>query len=390
MKGARYIFYMALLCVSANVFAQSDSTQRKKLSDVVQLRGYIKDMQILSFGDNLNDILNDNLIHNRLNFRIYPTQKVTAALEFRNRIFMGESVDLLPNYAELVDVDNGIVDLSWPLIDAPSLVLLTQIDRAWLEYASDDWEVRAGRQRINWGTNLFWNANDLFNAFQLTDFDYEERPGVDALRIQRHFKGMSTLDLAVKPGRDSSDWVGAVMYRFNKWRYDFQVLAGWWFDDLVAGGGWAGNIGNAGFKGETTLFVPRDSGQTVLSASISADYIFGNQLFLTGGFLFNSAGVDTTFQFAQNLFAAPISAKNLMPTKYSALVSASMPFTPLFNGSLVGIWSPGVNTVFLMPSLGYSISSNWEVALFGQSFWMQLDRFRNIGNGVFIRLKGSF
>ena len=34
--------------------------------------------------------------------------------------------------------------------------------------------------------NLVWNPNDLFNAFSFVDFDYEERPGSDALRIQKY------------------------------------------------------------------------------------------------------------------------------------------------------------------------------------------------------------
>jgi hypothetical protein len=382
MKGFKTILFC---CWALTSYSQSDSTTKK-----LELRGYIKSMQIASFDASLNNITNDNLIHNRLNFRYFPSSKLTLALELRNRLFFGETVDAIPNYADLVDQDNGYADMSWSVVDQPSLVLLTQIDRAWAEWSTDQWEVRLGRQRINWGTNLFWNANDLFNAYSLVDFDYEERPGVDALRIQKHFKKMNSIDVAVKPGKDSADWIGAVMYRFNKWRYDFQLLSGWWHTDYVVGAGWAGNIWRLGFKGELSYFIPNENGDNVLSASISSDYVFGNQLFLSAGFLFNSTGVDTSFQFAQNVFVAPLSAKSLMPTKYSGIVSISYPFSPIFSGGLVSIYSPGVNTLFLMPSLNHSISNNWEVALFGQAFWMKTDEFKNIGNGIYLRFKWSF
>jgi hypothetical protein len=387
MKGVKIfiVFFWAL-----TAFSQEDSVTTKKFSDYVQLHGYIKDMQMFSFGDNLNDIVNDNLIHNRLNLHFYPSKSLSGAVEVRNRIFLGESVEANPGYADMVDVDNGILDLSWILVDEPSLVFLTQIDRAWLNWSNKKWDIRLGRQRINWGTNLFWNSNDLFNAYSLVDFDYEERQGTDALRVQRHFKNMKTIELAVKPGKDSSDWVGAAMYRFNKWQYDFQFLAGWWYDDVVAGVGWAGNIKYIGFKGEASYFVDRTDGEDVLSASISADYIFSNKLFLTGGFLFNSSGVDTVSAVPQNLFLAPISAKNIMPMKYSVLLSLNYPITELFTAGLVSIYSPGVNTAFFMPSFGFSIANNWDASIYGQSFWMDTGSFDNLGNAVYLRVKGSF
>lgn len=347
----------------------------------------------MSFGNNLDDITNDNLIHNRLNFRFYPNDKFTAALEIRNRIFTGETVDAVPHYADFAGMDEGFFYLSWSVIDQPSLAFVSQIDRAWIEWSTTDWEVRIGRQRINWGTNLYWNSNDLFNAYSLVDFDYEERAGSDAVRIQRHFKNLSTIEFAVKPGRNKDDWIGALRYGFNKWQYDFQFIIGKLNRDYTIGTGWAGNLGGAGFKGEVTYFIPDNKaieGQKVLSASMSIDYIFGNQLFITGGFLFNSGGQSSPLPVPQNLFLAPVSAKNLMPSKYNSLVSISFPLTPLAGFAFNTVYSPGVNSLLLMPSMNWSIANNWGIALFAQNFNLEVDGFENIGNAVFIRIKGSF
>jgi hypothetical protein len=87
----------------------------------------------------------------------------------------------------------------------------------------------------------------------------------------------------------------------------------------------------------------------------------------------------------------PPSAKNLMPTKYNVLASVSKPITPLVNASLVGIYSPGVNLVFLMPSVSVAVASNWDFSLFAQTTMLDNGSyFRNYGTSIFARLKWGF
>ncbi len=369
--------------------AQIDTALVEK-RDMVDFNGYIKNMQIFTFAKDLDDIANDNLIHNRLNLKLFPHKNLTFAVEARTRIFTGESIEASPIYSELLDIDNGLVDMSWVLVDEPALIMLTQLDRAWLEWSNAEWEIRLGRQRINWGTNLFWNSNDLFNVYSIVEFDYEERPGSDALRVQRHFKDMSSLEFAFSAGDEDDEQIAALMYRFNKKQYDFQVLIAEWYDDHVVGVGWAGNLWQAGFKGETSVFVPTEEGRTSVSTSISVDYVFANQLFLTGGLLYNNAEEEVSILTVQNPFERPLSAKRLMPNEFSAIISGSIPITPIFSSSLTAIYGTGTQAVFIMPSLGYSMSDNWELGLFGQSFWYEQPSLENIGNGVFVRVKGSF
>ncbi|GAB5539420.1 MAG: hypothetical protein Salg2KO_15230 [Salibacteraceae bacterium] len=347
----------------------------------------------------LNYVAHSNLIHNRLNFRLYATKQITVGLEIRNRVFTGDFVNVNPGYASTVDIDNGLIDLSHAWLDEHGIVGLTQIDRGWVKWSNDKWDITAGRQRINWGVNAFWNSNDLFNTFNLVDFDYEERPGTDALRIQRYFKDYSSLDVAIAPSLHDSTWVGAGMYRFNARTYDFQVLAGWWNEDIAIGAGWAGNIKTGGFKGEVTYFHPQESFDDTtgtVTASISADYVFKGNLYVMAGFMYGSNGFDQSLNPASLAGTAigstdPPSAKNLMPTKYNALISISRPITPLINASLVGIYSPGVNLLFVMPSVSIAVASNWEFSVFAQSTMLDNGvNFRNYGTSVFARLKWGF
>ena len=65
--------------------------------------------------------------------------------------------------------------------------------------------------------NLAWNPNDIFNTYNLLDFDYEERPGSDAIRIQYYLGDFSKIEVAAKKGSSKDDHIVAAMYKFNKW-----------------------------------------------------------------------------------------------------------------------------------------------------------------------------
>lgn len=381
------------ICFTLPLFAFSqEEEKKKKISDIVNFRGYLKDMQTLSFLEDAESMITGNLVHNRLNFKIYPVKNVTIGLEFRNRILYGEQVKIFPGYGNLIAKDFGYISLSKLWVNENSLIVHSIIDRAWIGWENDKWEIRAGRQRINWGVNTTWNPNDIFNTYNFLDFDYEERPGSDALKIRYNTGNFSGIELAAKAAKNTDSLVIAAKYNFNKWKYDFQVIGGIFNQDYVLGTGWAGNIKNAGFKGEVAYFRPRTNFTDttgVLSLSTAIDYSFKNGYYLSGSYLFNSSGGKTFSTFT--LLTSPVSAKNLFPLKHSIMLMVSKSFTPLLNGGLSTIYSPNSNAVIFVPTLGYSISSNWSLDLIGQLFYAeQNDKFKTAGNSIYLRLKWSF
>ncbi len=388
----KLILTLVLACLSVMSYGQ-DETPSKSWKDQFNLNGYVKYMQTNSFR-HIDTLLTDNLIHNRLNFKYYPNANLTFSVELRNRLFYGESVELNPFYADAIDQDNGAIDLSFNLIETQSLVLNSTIDRANIEWAKGKWNVRIGRQRINWGINMAWNPNDLFNAYNFIDFDYQERPGSDAIRVQYFNKPMSQIELAYRPGKDLDSSIIAGLYRFNKKGYDFQILAGNYFTDLTIGTGWAGNIFQAGFKGEASYFHPKSnlvdtSGSFV--SSVSLDYTFDKGIFLSSGVLFNSAGTkDGDLSQLQTTFGN-LSAKNLMPTKWTALLQVSGSFTPIFGGSMTTMYLPSINGFFFIPTLNYSILENWDIDCVGQILFSDYQsQFTNVSNALFFRLRWSY
>ena len=402
------LFLIGLLFLSAELSAQ-DSTAvapKRKFSDVVSIKGYVKNLNIVSFSGNpLIGNSDEHFLHNRINLRIYPVKNVTVAAEFRNRFFYSGRTAETPSAKDMMGMDGGLIDMSWNIGNNVNPVHLNStIDRLWVAYGNDKVDLRIGRQRINWGANLAWNPNDIFNAYNFVDFDYEERPGTDAVRFQYFGKNMSGFEIAIAPRENWKEATAALMYKFNAKEYDFQFIAGQFKEDITAGFGFAGNAGNAGLKGEIQWFGPYDgfvdSTHTVTGA-ISADYAFKNSLYLNASVLYNSNGIDDSnpLKLAGFFSGAALGAKNLMPTKYNGFVSFSYPITPLLSSSLAVIYGYGPNLLMINPSLTYSIVENWDILLAGQLFFSDFpeltsngleNKYQNLSNSVFLRLKFSY
>lgn len=384
----------ALFLPIASLFCQSVDTLPTITNDKKwQLRGYVKDMVTLNAASDSTTV--DNLIHNRLNFKWYPVSNFNFYLEVRNRVFSGDLVRSVPGYEMLVDSNNDFFDLSVQKRSGRSVIFQSMIDRAYIEWYNDKWELRAGRQRINWGVNLVWNPNDLFNVYSFFDFDYEERPGSDAIRIKRYTGFASSVELAATLNDDFDKTVIAGMWKVNKWGYDFQFMGGKTREDVTLGMGWAGNIKKAGFKGELTWFEPyKDNGtDQALLASVSVDYSFESSLYLNGSLLFNSDGNDDQFLNSTGFGnSGQLTVRNLSPFKYSTFFQSSYKFHPLITGGVAIIYYPSSrNALFINPNVTFSLKPNLDLDLIGQIYYDKLlDDYRALAKLGYIRLKWSF
>jgi hypothetical protein len=391
-------------------FAQETDTTstpspKIKFSDIVQIHGYVKNLNIVSISENpLIGNSTENFLHNRINLKITPGKGFLIGAELRTRLFYAGRTATTQTLHENYEVDGGLVDMTANIGRSDAVLLNTTLDRLYLGWGNQKVDVRVGRQRINWGVNLAWNPNDIFNAYNFIDFDYEERPGTDAMRFQYFGKNMSGFEIAVAPREKWLESTAAVMYKMNVKGYDLQFIAGQYRDEVTAGIGWAGNLGNAGFKGEAQWFAPfegfADSTHTV-SGAVSVDYAFKNSLYLNGSLLFNSNGIDDSepAKLAPFFSGTALSAKNLMPTRYNGFISASYPITPLINSSLAVIYGYGPHLLLINPSLTYSVSNSFDILLVAQLFFSEFPEitptgisssYKNLSNSVFLRVKWSY
>jgi hypothetical protein len=380
-----------LIMFSLAVYAQDSTSTGEKH---VTLNGYIKDMQTVIILNNDKNWMTDNLIHNRLNFKWNISKSFTFCLEERNRFYWGELVKSLPGYKDYISYDNGFVNMSWNWLEDTAYVLNTAIDRMWLDFTRPKFQITVGRQRINWSQTYVWNPNDIFNTYSYFDFDYEEKPGSDAVRFQYFTGPASRFEVAVKADKQNQV-TAAALYRFNKWDWDFQALGGLFEQtDIAIGIGWAGQIAKGGFKGEATYFHPvrRFSDSTgVFLGSLEYDYTFRNSIFIQFEGLYNSNTFNNAYVQLLQANSQVLNPKNPFLNGFSIFGNISYPFTPLINASLAGILNPNNGLYIIIPTVTVSLTNNLDLSLIAQTF--QSYTGNSAFNGetlVFLRIKGSF
>jgi hypothetical protein len=384
MQRVLKISLFLIFILSIRIYSQEPG---KKFS----LNGYVSTVQSAIFDSLSGPFVIDNLVHNRLNFNAYINRNITFATELRNRLFIGDMVRSSSSYSGMIANDPGLIDMSWNLLDESSFFLNTTIDRLWVDFNYNKLQARIGRQRINWGQTLVWNPNDIFNAYSFFEFDYIERPGSDAVRLQYYPTSSSAFEFALKADYDDRI-TAAALYRFNKWGYDFQILSGYFnSEDFVAGAGWSGALGSVSFRGEMSWFQPMenftDSTGTGLF-TIGFDKAFNNNSMLQFQFMYcnNPADYENFLAF----YSGSLTTKELAFSKFTPFGLYSYPVTPLLTISVSGMMFPDLKGYFAGSSLDFSMAENVDFSVYWQHFRSKVSSMESRMNLGFLRIKYSF
>lgn len=376
---------MIVLFCCQSLAAQDTVVAAKKFS----VTGYLKGLETYTI-----DKLNHNntwgsLLHNRINTKWKPNDHLSWVAEFRNRVFWGEQLKQYPDFAALLKNPGENWNLQKAWVNNRNLVIHTNIERLYVDLKNDKWSARLGRQRINWGMATTWNPNDIFNAYNFLDVDYEERPGSDALNLQYRLSDFSHIEAVYSSGGKGKQ-IAAARYFLNKWNYDMQLIAGTYQGAATIGAGWAGSIKETGFKGEMQYYFADKDSAAQFNLTIAFDHMFKGGWYTSLGVLYNSLGLNSNISNAGEL-NLNLSAKNLMPARFSYLVSVRKEITPLSAISCTAIYSPKLNLLIFSPGISYNISSQLDADLIWQSFFLHYQNsFQGIRDIGYLRLKWSF
>lgn len=359
----------------------------------LNLNGHLQNMQTVYKQENNSVLFLTNSINNRLNFKFQYNYNFIFNLSLRNILDYGQLVTLIPNYNKIASSDNGYLNLTKEIYSEPSFVIYSNIDRLNLFYSHDNFEIQFGRQRINLGINFVWTPNDIFNSTSFLNFDYVEKPGSDALRLQYYFGYASSVQIITKLNSEE-DITAAAVLKFNKWEYDFQLMTAITDIDYVFGGGWSGQIADAGFNGEMSYFIDRDNPKNnsgVFVGSLGANYSFSNGLLLMTELLYNSNGIIGKKNELSNIFSLEYSAKNLSSSRLSTFYQIQYPITSLISLSIASIVNPTDYSFFLNPSIDFSLTENIYLLASGQFFFgEELTEWGKLGKFFYLRLKWNF
>ncbi len=401
--------WLILLLSCANAALAQFGDEGKK----VVLNGYLVNMQSVSISrvpDSLNLTGNDDptfystnlYFQNRLNAYWYASQYLTVSAQMRNRLLIGDQV----RYDVADQVKNGYASVgnwwnpSWNIAVGNAYILNLAFDRIYMEYNRANWNVTLGKQRINWGKTFAFNPNDMFNTYAYFDFDYEEKPGTDAIRAMYYTGVASSVEVAANI--DSANQVSAALkWNANAANYDFQVLGGVLKDrDLALGFGWSGYIGGAGFRGELGYYHPftnfmDTAGVAMLSTGV--DYNINAKWMVQAEVMLAKLAPGAAPQFT-DFYQPAQSVKDLATSPFQLLGSVMYQASPLSSLSMAAIWYPHKNIqgIFIGPSWTYSLANNFSAAFYWQFFHGKIPdsgtgtSTMQTANAAFLRLKYSF
>lgn len=353
-----------------------------------EVKGYIKGMMMSTQDPFQGDRLLSGFGQTRVRNDLTMSSHVSFRLDARFSLYGGDLVNRYPMLDEIMDKDPGIVDLTTVNDFNDRCLTVLNVDRLLMDVDFNKWNLTIGRQRINWGMNTLWNPNDVFNAYDFFDFDYEERPGRDAVRFQYATGDMSFVELATahQEGHDPST---AILYRFNKRGYDWQILAGKNLGNWLGGLGWAGNIRDLGFKGEVR-FTDFDEGPRLengVVASLGIDRTFEPGWYIGLNSFYNgeAKGLLTPSGNTLDIQSSNFSGASSFSYEEALALQLSRQFNIKWNAAFILLYGEGGQWA-AMPSISYSLGEDLDVLLTGMGFYGNVPQQSN----VFIRLKWSF
>jgi len=164
MKPTHIIILLIVIATTSSVLGQSSYKPSKWA-----FTGYVKDLQLAGYDKFDDDWFLSNEIHNRFDLRWYPSDHISAHAGMRNRFIHGNMISAIqketPELMSYFDYDPGYFDLTKVWAEGESYVFLSSFDRLNFEFTKGKFEAAVGRQRVNWGINMVWTPNDIFNSF---------------------------------------------------------------------------------------------------------------------------------------------------------------------------------------------------------------------------------
>lgn len=190
-----------------------------------------------------------------------------------------------------------LYDLSWKMVDETHWTAKHLIDRLYLRQEFSNGNITFGRQRISWGTGRIWNPTDLFNPINPANFSKIEKDGADAVALKLIFGSFTDLE-AVYNAHSVENQNGAARFRTNWKAYDLAAVTGYFDERVILGGDFAGNLGEAGFRGEGLYSAPDgDLLSGFLRFILGLDHQFSPEWYGLVEYQFNGEGTTNPLRY---------------------------------------------------------------------------------------------
>ncbi len=330
MKNFFALIFTLIVVSNITSFAQPD----------YDFEGYFQNLPVVQFIPSelsnlygVSKTLELNLARVRLKPVIYLWENGRLNIAAESDILLYKN---LTGFFNLTDekTNRQIVKLKWQS-KGKNYSFLNFIDRFYFRQGFDWGNITIGRQRISWGTGRIWNPTDLFNPINPTTFYKIEKDGADAISTKITLGNFTDLNFVFNPQTDFSQSNYGFRFRTNIFEYDFSIMGGRFDGRNVLGGDFAGNLYEAGIRGEGIYYKPGQNNEKgFLKFILGIDYQFTSKFYALAEYHYNGEGkLKKTDYELQRLMKGEI----LNLSKSYLAVSAMYNATPLLNLTFTNI-----------------------------------------------------
>lgn len=381
---------------------------------------------ILSFGEDLNgnDYTSD---FNRFRtiWKAAYQEWLELNVTYQQEIFLGSFLDTDEFAFTRDDITPAYFDWTDTILDNPDLFWNQSLYRAYAVVRAPQANLTVGRQRISWGTALFWNPTDVFNPTSPLQIEPDEKVGVDAINLEIPLGGLTLANLVVSSSKKyvvptpaellamgltpeelarlasqppdlgllasvlDEEKTSAVAGRFRTTvgTYDLSLIGGEFDENRFIGANWSGYIKDAGFRGEFTYTFSEDLPDYFRFVT-GVDYAFSNTLYFVAEYFYN--GQAEKFSDAEVL-DAQLAGELVTLNPHFLNFGTTYDLTPLLKLQLYGIWDMKGEGVFVNPEVYYSARANLDVRVGAQLFTGNRGSdFADTGNIYYVKLEWFF
>ncbi|MFH1052456.1 MAG: hypothetical protein V1779_16175 [bacterium] len=361
----KYIIII-LLFVNSNLFAEIE----------FDFNGYIYDLPsyqkvpdtFKSMDTSLSGF--DNFVMNITRLRFRPNVKFgeTGRLTLHYEMDALITKFNLPYFGSYKQTNRQVVDLNWKIANEEissgvNIIANHFIDMLYYKHFFDWGEVVLGRQVIAWGVGRVWQPTDLFNPLNPANFSKTERDGADALSSKIFIGDFTDLELVANFSEKIKNYNYGARFRTNYEEYDLSATAGYFDHRAVIGGYFAGNLFDAGFRGEAIYSMnEQDADSNYIRGIIGLDYQFPHNIYAMIEYQYNGEGTLNKNEYL-NYFARLMNGEIQNVSRNYLAIMSSYQIHPLVSSSLMSITNLNDGSGMLGLSVGYNALQDLNLGL---------------------------
>ncbi len=285
----------------------NNGNETKKIG--MDISGYVKSLNFFTQTSGLNpEIVDRPLAIGKEKINVFSSMervrlqtKVYLRLTEKERLTLKVDYDHQPYFGSFVSTgdfrivkrqseERQFLDLSQTLVEEDDVFYEHRLYRASVAYESEYFDLEVGRQQIPWGRGHFFTPTDLFNPFNPTQIELDERDGVDAANlIIKNIKGIKTQFVYTPPGKQLHPQRYLARISKDIKNYEVGLIGGRVKRDWAYGFDLQGNLKSSAIRGE---FLYREARleKDFIQFMVNADYNFPHNIYGLIEYYFNGQG----------------------------------------------------------------------------------------------------